>query len=64
MIKLEARAEPSRAMSIASPAIALAITVVVGTILFALLGKDPLRGLEVFLRRAAGRAPTRCPSWR
>lgn len=32
----------------ASPLIALAITVVVGTVLFVLLGKDPLRGLAVF----------------
>ena len=35
-------------MSIASPLIALAITVVIGTCLFLLLGKDPLRGLAVF----------------
>ena len=35
-------------MSIASPLIALAITVVIGTFLFVLLGKDPLRGLAVF----------------
>ena len=35
-------------MSIASPLLALAITVVIGTILFVLLGKDPLRGLHVF----------------
>jgi simple sugar transport system permease protein len=35
-------------MSVASPLIALAITVVIGTILFVLLGKDPLRGLAVF----------------
>jgi ABC-type uncharacterized transport system permease subunit len=48
MLRLEARAEPSRAMSIASPLIALAITVVIGTLLFVLLGKDPLRGLAVF----------------
>jgi ABC-type uncharacterized transport system permease subunit len=48
MLKLEARAEPSRAMSIASPLIALAITVLIGTCLFLLLGKDPLRGLAVF----------------
>ncbi len=48
MLKLEARPEPSRAMSIASPLIALAITVVIGTCLFVLLGKDPLRGLQVF----------------
>src|SRR3982751_1555630 len=48
MLKLEVRAEPSRAMSFASPLIALAITVVIGTCLFVLLGKDPLRGLAVF----------------
>jgi simple sugar transport system permease protein len=48
MLKLEARPEPSRAMSVASPLIALAITVVIGTCLFLLLGKDPLRGLAVF----------------
>ncbi|MEO8525561.1 MAG: ABC transporter permease [Caldimonas sp.] len=48
MLRLEARPEPSRAMSIASPLIALAITVVIGAFLFVLLGKDPLRGLAVF----------------
>src|SRR6187551_539301 len=48
MLKLEVRPEPSRAMSMASPLIALAITVVIGTCLFLLLGKDPLRGLAVF----------------
>ena len=48
MLRLEARPEPSRAMSMASPLIALAITVVIGTALFVLLGKDPLRGLAVF----------------
>ena len=48
MLKLEARPEQSRVMAIGSPLIALLITVVVGTILFALLGKDPLRGLYVF----------------
>ncbi len=48
MLKLEARAEPSRAWTYASPLLALAITVMVGTLLFAALGKDPLRGLEMF----------------
>jgi general nucleoside transport system permease protein len=48
MLKLEARPEPSRFMSIASPLLALAITVVLGTILFVALGKDPMRGLYVF----------------
>ena len=48
MLKLEARPEASRLMSIASPLLALAITVVIGTGLFLLLGKDPLRGLYIF----------------
>jgi simple sugar transport system permease protein len=48
MLKLEARPAPSKVMSIASPLLALAITVVLGVILFILLGKDPLRGLQVF----------------
>src|SRR4029079_9098286 len=48
MLKLEARPEPSRAMSIASPLIALAITVAVAPGLSLCLGKDPLRGLAVF----------------
>ena len=48
MLKLEARPEASRFMSIASPLLALAITVVIGTCLFLLLGKDPLRGLYIF----------------
>ena len=48
MLKLEARPQPSKAMSFASPLLALAITVVIGVALFWLLGKDPLRGLQVF----------------
>ena len=48
MPRLEARAQPSRAMSLASPLIALVITVAIGTCLFLLLGKNPVRGLEVF----------------
>ena len=48
MLKLEARPEPSRWMSMLSPVIALLITVVIGTALFMLLGKDPLRGLQMF----------------
>ena len=48
MLKLEARPEPSKLMSIASPLLALAITVVIGVGLFMMLGKDPLRGLQVF----------------
>jgi len=48
MLKLEARPQPSKAMSLASPLLALAVTVVLGVVLFMLLGKDPLRGLQVF----------------
>ena len=48
MLKLEARPQPSQAMSVASPLIALLITVLVGVLLFTVLGKDPLRGLQMF----------------
>src|SRR4051812_7401888 len=48
MLRLEARPEPSRAWSIASPLLALALTVIIGVLLFAALGKDPVRGLQVF----------------
>jgi general nucleoside transport system permease protein len=48
MFKLEARPETSRFWSLASPVLALVITVVIGTLLFAALGKDPVRGLQVF----------------
>jgi simple sugar transport system permease protein len=47
-MRLEQRPAPSRAMAFASPVLALAITVVVGIALFALLGKDPVRGLSMF----------------
>ena len=48
MFKLEARPQASRLWSYGSPVLALAITVVIGVALFALLGKDPVRGLQVF----------------
>ena len=48
MLKLEARPQPSKLMSLASPLLALAVTVVIGVLLFIILGKDPLRGLQVF----------------
>lgn len=48
MLKLESRPQPSKWMSYASPVLALAITVVVGVILFWALGKDPVKGLQVF----------------
>ena len=48
MFKLEARPAPSRLWSYGAPVLALAITVLIGVALFLLLGKDPLRGLQVF----------------
>ena len=48
MIKLEPRPNPSAAMSVLSPLLALAVTVAIGTALFVLLGKDPVRGLSMF----------------
>ena len=48
MLRLEARPQASRLMSLASPVLALAVTVLIGVALFMLLGKDPLRGLQVF----------------
>ncbi len=48
MLRLEARPQPSRLMSLASPLLALAVTVLIGVALFMLLGKDPVRGLQVF----------------
>ena len=48
MLRLEARPEPSRAWSYASPLLAIAITVLLGVLLFLALGKDPVRGLQMF----------------
>ena len=48
MFRLEPRPVPSRWLAMASPFLALAVTVLVGTLLFALLGKDPVQGLRVF----------------
>ena len=47
-IKLEARPEPSAVWSYGSPLLALVITVVIGVVLFIALGKDPIKGLEMF----------------
>ena len=48
MLKLEARPQPSQVMAMVSPVIALLITVALGVLLFSALGKDPLRGLQMF----------------
>ncbi len=48
MLRLEPRAQTSQLWRYASPLLALAITVVLGVVLFVALGKDPVRGLQVF----------------
>ena len=48
MLKLEARPQPSGFWRIASPLLALVLTVVIGVVLFLALGKDPVQGLAVF----------------
>ena len=48
MLKLEARPEASPFWSLASPVLALLLTVLVGVALFMALGKDPVRGLQMF----------------
>ena len=48
MWRLEPRPAPSRVWTWASPLLALAITVLIGVILFSAMGKDPVRGLQVF----------------
>ena len=48
MLRLEVRPQPSPLWGYASPLLALLITVVIGVALFAALGKDPVRGLQIF----------------
>ncbi len=48
MLKLEPRPQPSALWSYTSPLLALGITVLLGVALFLALGKDPVRGLQVF----------------
>ncbi|ALK91567.1 MAG: ABC transporter permease [Betaproteobacteria bacterium] len=48
MLKLELRPQDSKVWRYASPLLALAITVALGIGLFVLLGKDPVRGLQMF----------------
>ncbi len=48
MFKLEPRPTPSTWLTLLSPLIALSITVAVGTVLFAALGKDPIQALRMF----------------
>jgi general nucleoside transport system permease protein len=48
MFKLETRPQPSKLMSYASPLLALVLTVLLAALLFAALGKDPVKGLSIF----------------
>jgi ABC-type uncharacterized transport system permease subunit len=48
MLKLEARPQPSKLWSLASPVLALLVTVLIGVVLFVALGKDPVSGLQMF----------------
>ncbi|MBV8621586.1 MAG: ABC transporter permease [Curvibacter sp.] len=48
MFKLEPRPQASRWWGLGSPLLALAFTVLIGVLLFLALGKDPVKGLEVF----------------
>ncbi|MBL0420755.1 ABC transporter permease [Ramlibacter sp. AW1] len=48
MFKLEPRPQASAFWSVASPLLALAITVAIGIVLFIALDKDPVRGLQLF----------------
>ena len=48
MFSIEARPQASTFWTYASPALALLITVAIGVALFVALGKDPVRGLQIF----------------
>lgn len=48
MFELRNRPQPSTFWSVASPALALLITVAIGMAIFVALGKDPVQGLQVF----------------
>ena len=47
-VALEARPEPSRAAAFASPALAVLATLLLGFVLFSVLGKDPWQAMHVF----------------
>ena len=48
MLRLEPRPQSSRLWTYASPLLALVLTVLLGIALFMALGKDPVRGLQMF----------------
>jgi general nucleoside transport system permease protein len=45
MLRLVPRREPSRALRLLAPLLAIGLTIIAGFILFTLLGKDPVRGM-------------------
>ncbi len=49
MLRLEQRPSPSRLFTWLSPVLSLLITIAIASLLFLALGKDPVRGLSVFL---------------
>jgi simple sugar transport system permease protein len=53
MLRLEARPEPSRRMMFASPLIAALAMLITGSILFSLLGKEPLHAFYVYFIKPA-----------
>lgn len=48
MLRFEARGQPSAGWAVGSPLLALLVTTLIGMALFAALGKDPWRGVELF----------------
>jgi ABC-type uncharacterized transport system permease subunit len=48
-IELEKRAQVSKLFGLASPLLALLLTLIAGAIMFVLLGKDPLDSLDALL---------------
>ncbi|WP_128254574.1 ABC transporter permease [Falsirhodobacter deserti] len=46
MVRLEKRANPSRLWSVATPVLAVVLTMIAGGILFAMLGKDPVAAIR------------------
>ncbi|XXK31335.1 ABC transporter permease [Rhodobacteraceae bacterium nBUS_24] len=47
MIRLEKRLEPSRMMTAVTPVIAVVLTMIVGGLMFAMLGKPPLEAIRI-----------------
>lgn len=62
MFKLEQRPQPSKLWTYAAPLLALAVTVGIGVLLFILLGKDPVKGLQAFFGSRSN-PPTHWASW-